>query len=403
MVHNVHAIDALLSDGTQARFGPESEMASAPARLRELADRLRAIGERERDEIGRQVPKVMRRVGGYNIDVFNPQSERPYTADGSVNYAHLLVGSEGTLAWTRSLTLKLAPLPRHRTLGVVSFPTLYRAMECARHIVGLGPSAVELVDRTMIDLARGNPAFRPVIERALIGEPEAILLVEFVGDGAEGPLRRLDDLVALMGDLGLPGRVVRMTDAARAEGAVGGAQGRAQHHDEHARRRQAGVVHRGLRRAARAPGRLRRPPVRGVSPARHARHVVRARVGRHAARAADPRHAPRRRGQDARDRRGGERHRARVQGRVLRRARRRPRAQRVGRVAVRSAPHARIRGDQGPVRSRRTHESGQDRARHADGRRVRCSAFARVPRRSRWRPRSTGRRGTCRAIRSRGR
>ena len=64
--------------------------------------------------------------------------------------------------------------------------------------------------------------------------------------------------------------------------------------------------------------------------ARHARHLVRARVGRHAARAADPRHAPRRRGEDARDRRGSERDGARVQGRVLGRARRRPRAQRMG-------------------------------------------------------------------------
>ena len=106
----------------------------------------------------------MRRVGGYNLDVFHPQSERPYTADGSVNYAHLLVGSEGTLAWTRTLTLGLAPPPAHRTLGVVNFPTLYRAMECAQHIVRLGPSAVEFVDRTMIDLARDNPAFRPVID-----------------------------------------------------------------------------------------------------------------------------------------------------------------------------------------------------------------------------------------------
>ena len=168
---------------------------------------------RERDEIALRVPAVLRRVGGYNIDVFHPQSERPYTADGSVNFAHLLVGSEGTLAWTRTLTLNLSPLPTNRVLGVVNFPTLYRAMECTRHIVALGPSAVELVDRTMIDLARGNPAFRPVIDAALIGEPEAILLVEFTGDDGISR-RRLDDLVALMGDLGLPGSVVRMTDAA---------------------------------------------------------------------------------------------------------------------------------------------------------------------------------------------
>ena len=60
-------------------------MQGATARIRELMAGLRAIAERERDEIARQVPKVMRRVGGYNLDVFHPQSERPYTADGSVN------------------------------------------------------------------------------------------------------------------------------------------------------------------------------------------------------------------------------------------------------------------------------------------------------------------------------
>ena len=112
-----------------ARCASMARRAAARARA---ARGLEAIGERERDEIARQVPKVLRRVGGYNIDVFHPQSERPYTADGSVNFAHLLVGSEGTLAWTRALTLELAPLPTHRALGVVNFPTLYRAMQCAR-------------------------------------------------------------------------------------------------------------------------------------------------------------------------------------------------------------------------------------------------------------------------------
>lgn len=214
MVHNVHAIDARLADGTEARFGPERTMDTAAPRVRGLLDGLRAIATRERDEIAARVPSVMRRVGGYNLDVYHPQSERPYTADGSVNLAHLLVGSEGTLAWMRSLTLPVVPLPAHRTLGVVNFPTLYRAMESAQHIVRLRPSAVELVDRTMIDLARSNPAFRPVIEAALVGEPEAILLVEFSGDEADGPQRGLAALVERMGDLGLPGQVVRMTEAA---------------------------------------------------------------------------------------------------------------------------------------------------------------------------------------------
>ena len=111
-----------------------------------------------------------------------PQSERPYTADGSVNLAHLLVGSEGTLALTRKLKLKLSPLPGHKVLGVVNFPSFHAAMDSAQHLVKLGPTAVELVDRTMIDLARANPAFRATIESALIGTPAAILLVEFSGD-----------------------------------------------------------------------------------------------------------------------------------------------------------------------------------------------------------------------------
>jgi Fe-S oxidoreductase len=110
--------------------------------------------------------------------------------------------------------LNLSPLPKHKTLGVVNFTSFHKAMDSAQHIVKLAPAAVELVDRTMIDLARANPAFRPVIDAALTGSPQAILLVEFAGADKQEQLRRLQDLVALMGDLGLPGSVVEMTDAA---------------------------------------------------------------------------------------------------------------------------------------------------------------------------------------------
>ena len=123
------------------------------------------------------------------------------------------MGSEGTLACTRQLTLKLSPLPTHKVLGVVNFPSFYQSMDAAQHIVRLGPVAVELVDRTMIDLARSNPAFRPVIDAALIGEPEAILLVEFAGESQAEQVASLGRLVQLMGDLGLPGAVVEMPDA----------------------------------------------------------------------------------------------------------------------------------------------------------------------------------------------
>ncbi len=129
--------------------------------------------------------------------------------------AHLLVGSEGTLAYFKRLTLKLSPLPKHKTLGVVNFPTFYRAMESTQHIVKLDPSAVELVDRTMIDLARTNPSFQPIIDAALLGAPDAILLVEFSGDDAAEQTRKLTLLGSLLGDFGLPDSVVKLTNASQ--------------------------------------------------------------------------------------------------------------------------------------------------------------------------------------------
>ena len=222
MVHNVAGIDAILADGTQGYWGTftrgdgsAGDMSLANQRIRDIVSGLHAIADRERDEIRRIWPTVMRRVGGYNLDIFEPRSQRPYTADGGLNLAHLLVGSEGTLAWTRRITLKLSRLPASRVLGVVSFPTFHQSMVLTRHIVELGPVAVELVDRTMIDLSRANPAFRPVIDSALVGEPQAVLLVEFAGDSPDQLRLQLARLVQLMADLGLPGVVRELTDEPR--------------------------------------------------------------------------------------------------------------------------------------------------------------------------------------------
>ena len=209
MVHNVLGAKVLLSDGTEAEFGPVERLSGRAA---QIAGFVRRLAENHRGEIEANWPKVLRRVGGYNLDIFHNQNERPYTGDNSVNLAHLLVGSEGTLAFTRELTLKLSPLPRAKVLGVVNFTSFHAAMDAAQHIVKLGPSAVELVDRIMIELSLSNPAFRPTIETALVGKPDAILLVEFSGDDRAVLTRKLGELVALMGDLGQPGSVVEITD-----------------------------------------------------------------------------------------------------------------------------------------------------------------------------------------------
>ncbi len=206
MVHNVLAVEAWLTSGDIVEFGevgPIGERIDGPPRYSHLVDVVRGYYVGEQDEIAARVPKVQRRVAGYNLDM---------ASTGRFNMAHLLVGSEGTLGYFRRIKLKLAPLPRHKVLGIAHFPTFYEAMSHTQHIVELEPAAVELVDRTMIELSRANPAFRGIVDQVVRGDPDAILLVEFAGDDHAEQLARLGQLSELMGDLGLPGSVVEVED-----------------------------------------------------------------------------------------------------------------------------------------------------------------------------------------------
>jgi FAD/FMN-containing dehydrogenase/Fe-S oxidoreductase len=207
-VHNVRAIDAIMANGECWHFGEvPAELARLDGNLsyRALVQRLRAIAAREADEIEARWPKLLRRVGGYNIDSVDPAGH---------NMAHMLVGSEGTLAFFTAIELELQPIPQHKVLGICHFPTFYQAMDCTRHIVELEPAAVELVDRTMIDLSRGIAAFRATVDRVVRGAPDALLLVEFAGDDHAEQLRRLQRLAELMGTLGLPDSVASISDPA---------------------------------------------------------------------------------------------------------------------------------------------------------------------------------------------
>ena len=209
MVHNVHAIDAILADGSAARFGEVSGNLAGftgDDHYSDLIRRMRALGAREADEIGRRFPSLLRRVGGYNIDTL--------ATGGGHNMAHLLVGSEGTLGFFTGIELDLQPLPAHRVLGVCHFPVFHEAMSSTQHIVALEPSAVELVDRTLIELARDIAAFRPTVERFVRGTPDALLLVEFAGEDRAALLAGLAQLGELMADLGFPGAVVEVVEPA---------------------------------------------------------------------------------------------------------------------------------------------------------------------------------------------
>ncbi|MEQ8825599.1 MAG: FAD-binding and (Fe-S)-binding domain-containing protein [Filomicrobium sp.] len=205
---NVLAIDALLADGSRGRFAA-LESGNAPAGVDpDLVNDLLGLGSREADEIRAKFPDIIRRVGGYNIDALVP-------GQNIINLAHLLVGSEGTLAISEKIRLKLSPVLNNKVLGVCHFPTFYEAMAATQHIVKLDPTAVELVDSNIIRLGREIAIFRPVVDAFVKGDPAALLIVEFAEPDRNENLRRLDALDDLMADLGF-----RWGDARKKDGGV---------------------------------------------------------------------------------------------------------------------------------------------------------------------------------------
>jgi FAD/FMN-containing dehydrogenase/Fe-S oxidoreductase len=195
---NVLSIDAVLANGTAAHFGsvaPDLSDLPPASPLLPLARDLLQLVAREADEIEARFPKVQRRVGGYNLDSLLP-------GRNDLNLAHILVGSEGTLAFSTRIELKLSPVLGRRAVGACHFGNFFRAMDAAQHIVKLAPIAVELIDRTMLGLARDIAMFRHTIDAVVRGDPEAVLFVEFAEDDQYHNLRRLMELKDLMGALG---------------------------------------------------------------------------------------------------------------------------------------------------------------------------------------------------------
>src|SRR4051812_9956099 len=198
MRDNTLSMDAALADGTLLHFGEvprDPVQASSNDGGRDLFREMLALGAREAAEIAERFPKVQRRVGGYNIDALVPRN-------APNNMAHLLVGSEGTLAFTTQVELKLWPVIRNKVLGICHFGNFYEAMDAAQHLVKLRPIAVELVDRTMLALGREIAMFEPIIGTAVRGDPDAVLIVEFAEEDQAENINRLKALGEMMADLG---------------------------------------------------------------------------------------------------------------------------------------------------------------------------------------------------------
>ncbi|HOR28276.1 MAG TPA: FAD-linked oxidase C-terminal domain-containing protein [Candidatus Sumerlaeota bacterium] len=173
-----------LADGTRldlhAWSAAEYEARSqGESREAEILRGFRKLIETHRDEIAHRFPKVMRRVGGYNLDQFI----QPDAPEGW-NLAKLVTGSEGTLATTVEARLNLVRLPRATAICVCHFADLVESIRAVPSIVRHGPSAVEILDRQTLHLARRNLSTAPLCN-FIQGDPAAILIVEFFGDSTE--------------------------------------------------------------------------------------------------------------------------------------------------------------------------------------------------------------------------
>ena len=213
VINHVREVRALLADGSEAAFGPRDADAWAAAErlpgfegrlYRDLDQLLQTHG----DVIARDTTTHWRRNSGYRLEyLLDPvHTVHGVVSQGGRNVAHLLCGSEGTLAVTTEMTLALVPRPKQTALGIVHFHTRPDALRAVTGILETNPSAIELFDGTAIERTRQTPGFANRLT-FVEGNPGAVLLTEYYGE-SEANLR--DRLVALE-RTGLGYTVVRAT------------------------------------------------------------------------------------------------------------------------------------------------------------------------------------------------
>jgi FAD/FMN-containing dehydrogenase/Fe-S oxidoreductase len=192
-VDHVLELTALLADGTRVVFGDLTpEALEAKGRLAGLEGAIyrevAAIRDAYADEIRARYPSHWRRVAGYNLNELVGVGIRPGSHAGggngsprSFNLARVVVGSEGTLLTILEAKVRLVRRPPRTALDVIHYRDLQEALESSQAILETAPHAVELTDKMILDLARGN------LEQSqrmgfVQGDPAAILIVEYAGE-----------------------------------------------------------------------------------------------------------------------------------------------------------------------------------------------------------------------------
>ncbi|MFD1600915.1 FAD-binding and (Fe-S)-binding domain-containing protein [Halobellus rarus] len=209
--HYVEEAEVVLADGTVATFGEV-----AIEELRERADPdgdaearvaagVVAVLDEQSEEVHERYPEMKRNVSGYNLDRLVAEAEGEYGEEGVVNLAHLLAGSEGTLAVVTEATVSLEPLPEAKSVALLTYDSVVDTVSDVVHVLEHDPAAVELIDDVLIELASNTSEFEEVAGK-LPDRTEAALLVEFYAesdaDGREKVQKLLADRVPDWGDGG---------------------------------------------------------------------------------------------------------------------------------------------------------------------------------------------------------
>ena len=189
-----HVIEqhVVLADGRIAHLRPLSASALADActggSIEAHAYRtVPSIAQTHAEEIERRFPKVLRRVGGYNLDAFVDPS-RP------VDLTKIMIGSEGTLGVVVEARIKLVPLPAARVVLAVEFTSVLDALAAAPAILAHAPSAVEIMDEFILRYTRESATLDAIRRTIFSDDGGALLCIEFASDHLEDFTPRIEAL-----------------------------------------------------------------------------------------------------------------------------------------------------------------------------------------------------------------
>ena len=192
-IDHVRTVDVVLSDASRACFGPVAadEVARRAGTdtlegslYRQVSQLVHAKGAVIRDGF----PAHWRRSGGYRLERMLPDA-------GPFDLSNLVVGSEGTLAVVVEATVQLVPRPRAIAALAGHFASLDAAIDAVEEARRCDAAAIELVDDVILGLARRSP-LHSHLAKSLVGEPGALLWVEFYGSTpseAAGAAARLEE------------------------------------------------------------------------------------------------------------------------------------------------------------------------------------------------------------------